>query len=232
MVKKELICEGQSKKVFTTSDPTMCILEFLDKAVVGKKKKTIKKKAISNNQVSARLFLYLKSFRVLTHFVKTLSDKTMLVKKLDIFPFLIVIRNVARGDFAEQYGFENNSPLAPPIFEFIPKGGDLKDVTMNESHVSAHGLATQDELRRIKAISTRVNAVLVPFFLRRKMRLVEYCLEFGKVDDKIILGDEISPDTTVLWDIAAREDNQKDMFAMFSKSPEKAYQEILQRVTQ
>lgn len=232
MDKKELLHEGQSKKVFATSDPTMCILEFLDKSSVGKKKKTIKKRAATNNQVSERLFLYLKSFRVLTHFIKTINDKAILVKKLDMFPFRIVVRNIARGDFAERFGFEENSPLAPPIFEFYPKDDDLKEVAMNESHVSAHGLATQEELRRIKAISTRINAVLVPFFSRRKMLLVEYSLEFGKAEDKIILGDEISPDTLILWDVAEREDNQKDMFAIFSKTPEKAYQEVLQRVSQ
>ena len=232
MDKKELLNEGQSKKIFATSDPSMCIIEFLEKIKVGRQKKTLKKKAISNNQVSARLFLYLKSFRVLTHFMKTLSDKTMLVKKLDMFPFRTVIRNVAMDDFAERYGFEINSPLTPPISEFFPKSKDLKEVAMNESHVFAHGLATQEELRRIKAISTRINAVLVPFFLRRKMRLVEYSLEFGKADDKITLGDEISPDSMVLWDIASRDDNQKDMFATYPKTPEKVYQEILQRVSQ
>jgi phosphoribosylaminoimidazole-succinocarboxamide synthase len=231
MDKKELLYEGQSKKAYATTDPTMCILEFLDKISVGKKKKAIKKRAVTNNQVSVRLFLYLKSFRVLTHFIKVINEKSILVKKLDMFPFRIVIRNIARGDFAERYGFEENSPLVPPIFEFFPKEDELKEVAMNESHVSAHGLATQEELRRIKAISTRINAVLVPFFLRRKMRLVEYSVEFGKAEDKIILGDEISPDTLILWDIADRDDNQKDMFALHSKSPEKAYQEILQRVS-
>ena len=231
MDKKELLYEGQSKKAYATTDPTMCILEFLDKISIGKKKKTIKKRAVTNNQVSVRLFLYLKSFRVLTHFIKVVNEKSILVKKLDMFPFRIVIRNIARGDFAERYGFEENSPLVPPIFEFFPKDDELKEVAMNESHVSAHGLATQEELRRIKAISTRINAVLVPFFLRRKMRLVEYSVEFGKAEDKIILGDEISPDTLILWDIADRDDNQKDMFALHSKSPEKAYQEILQRVS-
>ena len=156
----------------------------------------------------------------------------MLVKRLDMFPFRIVIRNVANGDFAKRYGFDKNSPLTPPIFEFYPKAADLKEVAMNESHVSAHGLATQEGLRRIKAISTRINAVLVPFFTRRKMRLVEYTLEFGKAEDKVVLGDEISPDTMSLWDVSMDQDNEKDMFSMFPKAPEKAYQEILQRVTQ
>jgi len=232
MDKKELLFEGQSKKVFATSDPAMCIIEFHDKVPMGKKNVTVKKRAATNNQVSARLFLYLKSFRVLTHFIKNVSEKTSLVKKLDMFPFRIEIRNVARGDFAERFGFEENSSLAPAIFEFYPKDDDLKEVAMNESHVSAHGLATQEELRRIKAISTRINAVFVPFFQRRKMLLVEYSLEFGKADDKIILGDEISPETLTLWDVAEREDNQKDMFALYAKSPEKAYQEVLQRVSQ
>ncbi|UCE18085.1 MAG: phosphoribosylaminoimidazolesuccinocarboxamide synthase [Gemmatimonadota bacterium] len=232
MDKKELICEGQSKKVYATSDPSMCILEFLDKIPAGKKKKTVKKRATSSTQISARLFLYLKSFRVLNHFFKTLNDKEMLVKKLDMFPFRVVVRNIATPDFAKRYGFEKNSPLTPPIFEFYPKASDLKEVAMNDSHVSAHGLATQEELRRIKAISTRINAVLVPFFLRRKLRLIEYYLEFGKAEDKIVLGDEISPDTIVLWDITDDPEAKKDIFSIFSKTPEKGYTEILKRVTQ
>lgn len=232
MDKKELLSEGQSKKVYATSDPSMCILEFLDKVPVGKKRKMIKKRAASNIQVSARLFLYLKSFRVLNHFLRILSDKEMLVKRLDMFPFHIVVRNIATPDFAKRYGFEKNSPLTPPIFEFFPKASDLKEVAMNESHVSAHGLATQEELRRLKAISTRINAVLAPFFIRRKLRLIEYHLEFGKAEDKIVLGDEISADTMVLWDIADNPDATKDMFSLFSKTPEKAYTEIVKRVTQ
>jgi phosphoribosylaminoimidazole-succinocarboxamide synthase len=230
--KKEMIYEGHSKRVFSTSDSTLYILEFLDTVLVGRKKKTIKKRATSSNQISVRLFFYLKSFRVLTHFIKSVSDRAMLVKKLDMFPFRVTIRNVARGDFAQRYGFENNVPLTPPIFEFFPKIGDLKEVAMSESHVSAHNLATPEELRRIKAISTRINAVLLPFFLRRKIRLVEYSLEFGKSDDKIVLGDEISPDTMVLWDIATREDNQRDIMTVCQKTPEKAYQEILEKVSQ
>ena len=233
MEKKELICEGHSKKVYASSDPNMYIIEFLDKIPAsGKKKKTIKKRGTCNNHVSARLFLYLKSFRVLTHFLKTLSDKEMLVKKLDMFPLRIVIRNVATGDFAKRYGFEKNSPLTPPIFEFFPKTRDLKEVAMNESHVYAHGIATQDELRRIKAISTRINAVLAPFFTRRKMRLVQYSLEFGKTEDKVVLGDEISAETLTLWDVSQKPEADKDMFTVYSKTPEKAYQEILRRVTQ
>ena len=232
MDKKEMICEGHSKKVFATSDPSMCILEFSDQILAGKKKKTVKKKGISNNQVSARLFLYLKSFRVLNHFLKTLSDKEMLVKRLDMFPFRIEVRNIAIGDFAKRYGFEKNSPLTPPLFEFFPKATDLKEVAMNESHVSAHGLASQEELRRMKAISTRINAVLVPFFVRRKMRLVEYSLEFGKAEEKIVLGDDISPETMVLWDISESPDATKDIFNLYQKSPEKAYEEILSRVNQ
>ncbi|MFQ6091808.1 MAG: phosphoribosylaminoimidazolesuccinocarboxamide synthase [bacterium] len=232
MEKKELICEGYSKKVYASSDPNMCILQFLDKMLIGGKKKTLKKRGTCNNQVSARLFLYLKSFRVLNHYLKTLSDKEMLVKKLEMFPFRIVIRNVATPDFAKRYGFEKNSPLTPPIFEFFPRTADLKKVAMNESHVYAHGLATQEELRRIKAISTRINAVLVPFFTRRKLCLVEYSLEFGKAEDKVVLGDEISPETMVLWDTAVSPDNKKEMFSMFPNSPEKVYREILKRVTQ
>jgi len=230
--KKEMIYEGHSKKVYTSSDPSMYILEFQDTVLVGRKKKTVKKRAVSNNQISARLFLYLKSFRVLTHFIKTFNDKSMLVKKLEMFPFTVMIRNVAREDFAKQFGFEANSILTPPIFEFFPITGDLKQVAMNESHILAHAMATAEELRRIKAISTRINAVLVPFFLRRKMRLVEYAMQFGTSDDKIILGDEITPDTMVLWDIATREENQKDMFESHQKTPEKVYQEILERVAQ
>jgi len=210
----------------------MVIQEFKDDATAfnGKKKGTIKDKGVVNNKISAFIFEFLESYHVPTHFEKVLSDREMLVKKLDIIPVEVVMRNIATGSLVKRYGLEEGKELDYPVLEFYLKDDELNDPMINEHHAVAFGLATPDEMETISRYATKINAILKSFFIRRKIRLIDFKLEFGRFKDRILLGDEISPDTCRFWDLETGEKLDKDRFRQDLGRVEEAYQEMLNRI--
>jgi len=224
--------EGKAKKVFLTEDPDLVIQEFKDDATAfnNKKKGTIAEKGVVNNAISCKLFTMLEQNGVTTHLVEKLSDRDMLCRHLDIIKVEVVVRNIAAGSLVKRYGFTEGTVLEKPIVEFYLKDDDLDDPLMNESHAVALGVATFDELALLKQRAETVNAVLKKFFAERKLKLVDFKLEFGRHHNEILLGDEISPDTCRFWDLETNEKMDKDRFRFDLGGVEDAYSEVQRRV--
>ena len=193
MKKAKLFYEGKAKKMFKTDDADFLIIEFKDDttALDGKKKGVIKDKGIVNNKISSYLFNFLDSYHIPTHFMEALSDREMLVKRLEMIPIEIIVRNIATGSLCTKYGCLEGEDLKYPILEFYLKNDDLNDPMMNEYHAAAFGLATPEEMRTVVRYATKVNAILKSFFIRRKVRLVDFKLEFGRFQDDLVLGEEM-----------------------------------------
>lgn len=232
MNKVTLLHEGKAKKVFLTDDKDMVIQEFKDDATAfnNKKKGTIADKGVVNNAISCTLFPMLEEKGVATHFVEKLSDRDMLCRKLDIIMVEVVVRNIAAGSLVRRYGFAEGTVLANPIVEFYLKDDELDDPLMIDAHAIALGLATQEELDQLKASALKVNEALRQFFADRKLKLVDFKLEFGRHKGQILLGDEISPDTCRFWDLETGEKMDKDRFRLDLGGVEDAYSEVQKRV--
>ena len=232
MEKKAQLYEGKAKKLFETSDPDLVIQYFKDDATAfnAQKKGTIKDKGIVNNNMSARLFRLLEEESIPTHFVKQLSDREMLVKKLKILPVEVVVRNIIAGSLAKRLGIEEGISAPFPIVEFYYKNDALGDPLVTEDHIRVLGLATAEQVRDIKNYSLRINDVLMKFFDERDILLVDFKLEFGMHNNDLLLGDEIAPDTCRLWDKKSLEKLDKDRFRRDLGKVEEAYQEVLKRV--
>ncbi|MDZ7373304.1 MAG: phosphoribosylaminoimidazolesuccinocarboxamide synthase [candidate division KSB1 bacterium] len=224
--------EGKAKKLYLTDNPDLLIQEFKDSATAfdGAKKGTIRGKGSVNNQVSAHLFRYLESYHIPTHFVRTLSDREMLVKKVEIIPVEVVVRNVVAGSLAKRLNEEEGRELSEPILEFYLKDDALHDPMITEEEITQRGLANARELDKIKRMALKINAVLKDFFARRKLRLVDFKLEFGRHGNEILLADEISPDTCRLWDAETGERLDKDRFRRDLPGVVEAYREVQERV--
>jgi phosphoribosylaminoimidazole-succinocarboxamide synthase len=224
--------EGKAKKMYLTENPELLIQEFKDSATAfdGAKKGTIRGKGAINNQISAHLFRYLESYHIPTHFVRTLSDREMLVKKVEIIPVEVVVRNVVAGSLAKRLNEEEGRDLPEPLLEFYLKDDALHDPMITEEEILERGLATAQELEKIKRMALKVNAVLKDFFARRKLRLVDFKLEFGRHGGEILLADEISPDTCRLWDAETGERLDKDRFRRDLPGVVEAYREVHERV--
>jgi phosphoribosylaminoimidazole-succinocarboxamide synthase len=231
MKKGKLIYEGKAKKVYETDDKNLYIQEFKDDATAfdATKRGTIIGKGVVNNKISARLFELLESKGVETHFVKLLNDREMLIKRLEIFLIEVTIRNVVAGGMAKMLGLEEGIVLKEPVLEYHYKKDALHDPLINDYHIKAIGLANDNDLRVIRKRSFEVNNVLKDFFAKRKLDLVDFKLEFGKHKDKILLGDEISPDTCRLWEQGTKKKLDKDRFRRDLGDVEEAYQEVLKR---
>ena len=233
MQKKEQLYEGKAKKVFATDDPNLYIVDYKDDATAfnGQKKGQIAGKGVINNVMSNHMFQLLEQQGVPTHFVKQLSDRETLVKKVSIVPLEVIIRNISAGSFAKRYGVREGIVFKAPTIEFSYKNDDLGDPLINDYHALALELATQEEIDEIKAMAFKVNEVMKEFFDHLNVTLVDFKLEFGKTPDgKIILADEISPDTCRLWDKTTGEKLDKDRFRRDLGGVEEAYQEIMRRV--
>jgi phosphoribosylaminoimidazole-succinocarboxamide synthase len=226
------IYEGKAKKVFATSDDALIIQEFKDDATAfnGVKKGQITGKGVINNALSAYLFKYLESFGVPTHFVEKLSDREMLCKKLDILKLEVVMRNICAGSLVKRLGRTEGEELPYPILELYFKNDALGDPLINEYHAYAFGLAKPEELDEVKQYAMKINAILKAFFARKGLKLVDFKLEFGKHNGKILLGDEISPDTCRFWDAETNKKLDKDRFRQDLGNVEDAYIEIQKRV--
>ncbi|MDF0644710.1 MAG: phosphoribosylaminoimidazolesuccinocarboxamide synthase [Nitrospira sp.] len=227
-----MIYEGKAKKLFTTPDPDQVVQYFKDDATAfnAQKRGTIVEKGIINNRVSERLFTLLEQNGVPTHFVRRLSDREMLTKRVTVVPIEVVVRNVVAGSLAKRLGLKEGEPIQPAIVEWYFKQDALGDPLIADEHVRLLKLATPEQLAEIKRLALKVDSLLQPFFLERRMILVDFKLEFGWHKDKLILADEISPDTCRFWDATTKESMDKDRFRKDLGKIEEAYQEVLRRV--
>lgn len=233
MEKKEQLYEGKAKKVFATDDANLVIVDYKDDATAfnGEKKGTITGKGVINNVMSNHMFQLLEQQGVPTHFVEQLSERETLVKKVSIVPLEVIIRNISAGSFAKCFGVEEGIVFDEPTIEFSYKNDELGDPLMNAYHAIALKAATREEIETIKAMAFKVNEVMKQYFDTLNVILVDFKLEFGKTaDGKIVLADEISPDTCRLWDKTTKEKLDKDRFRRDMGGVEEAYQEIMKRV--
>ena len=233
MEKKEQLYEGKAKKVFATDDPELLIVSYKDDATAfnGLKKGTIAGKGVINNQMSNRLMAMLEGKGIPTHFVRQLSDRETLVKKVKIVPLEVIVRNIAAGSFAKRYGVAEGVPFAAPTIEFSYKNDALGDPLLNSYHAEAMALVMPEEVETIKDYSFRINRELQRFWESCGVRLVDFKLEFGRLSDgTIVLADEISPDTCRLWDAETGEKLDKDRFRRDLGGVEEAYAEIMRRL--
>lgn len=231
--KKKKLYEGKAKIIHETDNEEYYIQEFKDDATAGdgEKKGKIKSKGSINNQISAQLFTYLESYHVPTHFVNMQSKNTMVIKKLDMIPVEVVMRNVATGSLVKRYGVEEGQKLDAPILEFFLKDDVAHDPMINEHHIISFGHANADEIKQISRYAKKINAVLKTFFERRDLILVDFKLEFGRGKaGKITLGDEISPDTCRFWDAETGKKLDKDRFRQDLGGVEEAYEEVRNRI--
>ena len=233
MEKREQLYEGKAKKVFATDDPNLVIVDYKDDATAfnGLKKGSIAGKGVINNVMSNHMFQLLEQQGVPTHFVEQLSERETLVKKVSIVPLEVIIRNISAGSFAKRFGVEEGIVFDEPTIEFSYKNDDLGDPLMNAYHAVALKAATREEIETIKSMAFKVNEVMKQYFDSLNVILVDFKLEFGKTaDGKIVLADEISPDTCRLWDKTTKEKLDKDRFRRDLGGVEEAYQEIMKRV--
>jgi len=233
MEKKEMLYEGKAKQVFATDDPEVLLVHYKDDATAfnGLKKGTITGKGAINNRVTNFMMQLLEKEGVPTHFVEELSDRETLVKKVQIVPLEVIIRNISAGSFAKHYGVEEGIVFDEPTIEFSYKNDELGDPLINEYHALALKLATKEEIETIKKLAFKTNEVMKAFFKARKVDLVDFKLEFGRLSDNtIVLADEISPDTCRFWDSDSHEKLDKDRFRRDLGNVEDAYEEMLKRI--
>ena len=233
LTKKDFIYEGKAKRLYTTEDPNYVIVEYKDSftAFNGLKKATMSGKGVLNNKISSKLFQMLADNGVESHFVEQVDDTNQIVKRVQIVPLEVIIRNISAGSFAKRYGVEEGIVFAEPTIEFSYKNDELHDPLINSYHALALGLATKDEIETIKSMAFRVNDILREYFLRLNVKLVDFKLEFGRLPDgRIVLADEISPDTCRFWDAVTGEKLDKDRFRRDMGGVEGAYQEMMKRV--
>ena len=233
MEKLKQLYEGKAKKVYATADENLYIVSYKDDATAfnGLKKGTIAGKGVINNRMSNMLMQMLEQQGVPTHFVKELSDRDTLVKKVSIVPLEVIIRNISAGSFAKRYGVEEGIVFDHPTIEFSYKNDDLGDPLLNRYHALALKLATEDEINTIERMAFKVNEVLKAYFLGLNITLVDFKLEFGRLfDGAIVLADEISPDTCRFWDKDTGEKLDKDRFRRDLGGVEEAYNEVMRRL--
>ena len=232
MQKGEQLYEGKAKKVFLTEDPDALIVSYKDDATAfnGQKKGTITGKGAINNRMSNYLFQIIEREGVPTHYVQEISDRETVVRKVEIVPLEVIIRNVAAGSFSKRLGISEGTELAEPTIEFSYKNDELEDPLINSYFAKALKLATQDELETIKKYAFMVNEILKVEFLKAGLRLIDFKIEFGRFHGKIILADEISPDTCRLWDAKTGDKLDKDCFRRDLGNVEEAYIEVAKRL--
>ena len=232
MKKMQLIYEGKAKQVYATDRPDMVIQHFKDDATAfdGTKKGQIFGKGEINNQMSALLFMTLQEAGVPTHFVELLGPRDMLVKKLAIVPVEVVVRNVAAGGLSAKLGIPEGTPLKKTVLEYSYKSDKLHDPPINQYHIAAMGLTTPQRLTLIDKYAFDVNKVLKKFFKKVNINIIDFKLEFGLHKGKLMLGDEISPDTCRLWDSRTGDKLDKDRFRRDMGGVEEAYQEVWRRI--
>ena len=232
MEKREQLYEGKAKKVFATDDPDVVIVSYKDDATAfnGVKKGTIQGKGVINNRMTNLVFQKFEAAGIPTHFIEELSERDTAVKKVEIVPLEVIVRNVAAGSFSKRMGVEEGRELLCPILEFSYKNDDLGDPFINDDYALALGLATQEEIDQIRTYTKKVNEIMKEYFLNAGMKLIDFKIEFGRYHGQIILADEVSPDTCRLWDVNTNEKLDKDRFGRDLGNVEEAYNEVFHRL--
>lgn len=233
--KIEQIYEGKAKKLYTLKGhPNLLMQEFKDDATAfnAQKRGTILNKGIINCELTTYIFTYLGKKGIKTHLVKQISPNEMIIKRLKIIPIEVVVRNIAAGSLLKKTNFTEGQVLAEPIVEFYYKDDSLGDPMISDSHALAMNIADKKDIKTLKKMAEKINNILKPFFLKRKLKLADCKLEFGKdKKGKILLGDEITPDTCRLWDAKTNEKLDKDRFRFDLGSVNEAYAEVRNRIT-
>lgn len=235
MEKGQQLYEGKAKKIYETSAPDVVIVSYKDDATAfdGQKKGTIAGKGVVNNRMSNLVMQLLEQKGIPTHYVEELSERETAVKRVEIVPLEVIIRNISAGSFAKRYGVEEGIVFDAPTFEFSLKDDDLGDPLINDYHALALNVATAEEIEQIKDYTFKINEVMSQYFLTLNLRLVDFKIEFGRLEDgTIILADEISPDTCRLWDKDSGEKLDKDRFRRDLGGVEEAYSEVMNRLMQ
>ncbi len=233
IAKKDRLYEGKAKIVYTTDDPDKLLVHYKDAATAfdGKKKGTIVGKGSANAQISSILFKLLEKAGIPTHYIDLWGQNEMIVKPLKIIPVEVVVRNIIAGSLSKRLGMPEGTPLKMPILEFYYKSDELGDPMINEYHIYAIDLADREQMGEIQRMAMRINEILREFLGRCKLDLIDFKLEFGTYRGKVLLGDEISPDTCRFWDTESREKLDKDRFRRDLGNVEEAYREVLRRVS-
>lgn len=228
----DMLYEGKAKRIYATEDPNLLVMTYKDEATAfdGAKKGVIDQKGIINNRVSCLLFKLLEKNGVGTHLVQQLDERNVLVKRMQMIPLEVVVRNVMAGSLAKRLGREEGQVLPVPIVELYYKNDELHDPMVNESHAQALGWATKEQLDAMKQKALHVNQILQPFFDSIGIILVDFKLEFGLAEGEILLGDEISPDSCRFWDKETLTKLDKDRFRRDLGQEAEAYQEVVRRI--
>jgi phosphoribosylaminoimidazole-succinocarboxamide synthase len=228
----EFLYEGKAKQVYATDDEKVVLIKYKDDATAfdGLKKGTILNKGIVNNRVSNLLFKLLEQAGIETHLLQQIDDRNTLVKKLQIIPVEVVVRNIIAGSLSKRTGKEEGLELADTIIELYYKDDELHDPMINEYHARVMGWATTEQLQEMDRQAHKINQLLRVFYDSIGIILVDFKLEFGLYEGRVILGDEISPDTCRLWDKVSREKLDKDRFRRDMGQEVEAYQEVARRI--
>ncbi len=229
---KETFLEGKTKKLYTVEEPDQLIMEFLDvlPQSISSKGEKVKGKGAINAEISAYLFQYLTSYNVPTHFVRKLDDKSILVRKAEMFDLKMVIWNYASGTLSKRLGLKEGTQLETPVLELYLKNSKLKYPLINDYHAYALGLCERSDMNVMIRIGTKVNAVLKSFFLRKHLTLAHFTMEFGKVGNQVLLADEISPDTFTVWDNKPDGTLDRKVFTITPQTAKTVYPAIKERL--
>jgi phosphoribosylaminoimidazole-succinocarboxamide synthase len=229
----KMLYEGKAKQMFTTDNDDELLVYFKDDATAfnGEKKGTIQSKGVMNNKISTFFFDLLAKNGIPHHFIRMISDREMLVKKLDILKVEVVVRNIAAGSLAKRIGWEEGTKMPTTVVEMYYKNDDLGDPLVNNYHIKAMGLATEEQVQLMEKYALKINDVLTTYLKTKRLELIDFKLEFGLHKGEVILGDEISPDTCRFWDSETGEKLDKDRFRRDLGNVEEAYKEVLQRLT-
>lgn len=228
----EKIYEGKSKVVYRGEEAGTCIMQYKDTATAGNgaKKEDLPGKGILNAAISNIIFEYLMKNGVKTHLLKVIDDTTVLVKQADIVMVEVIVRNVAAGSFSKKYGVPEGSPLKNTVVEFSYKSDELGDPMINDSQITALGVATQEELDELRAMSLRIDELMTALFAKAGIQLVDFKLEFGRAGGELLLCDEISPDSCRLWDAETGRKMDKDRFRRDLGNVLDGYRDVLARL--
>jgi phosphoribosylaminoimidazole-succinocarboxamide synthase len=210
----KLLIEGKAKKIFSTKEKNTLVQYFKDDATAfnNKKRKQFKSKGILNNSISALIFKYLNENRIKTHFIKKISEREQIIKKVKIIPLEVVVRNYSAGSISDKFKIKQGTKFKEPIIEFFLKSDELNDPFMNSAHIKLLNIATAKEIRYLTKLALKINILLIKLFSKIGIILVDFKLEFGKSNNEIILADEISPDNCRLWDKKSKLSLDKDLF--------------------
>lgn len=232
MQKGKFLYEGKAKIIYETEDPLKLLVEFKDDATAfdGEKKDRLEDKGILNNRLSALFFNLLEKKGVETHYLETLGEREMLVKALQIIPVEVVVRNIAAGSISKNLGIPEGTKLKKTVLEFTLKDDAMHDPLINHYHIYALDLATPEEMSTIEKSALRINEILIPYLADKGITLVDFKLEFGRYQGRVILGDEISPDTCRFWDSSSGDKLDKDRFRRDLGGVIEAYREVLRRL--